>query len=176
MVAKVIWDTVIYWAFPGLLYFHDKIRRLSDSPVTVANLYRCWNLHSRVQAFFREWHAIDQPEASNTFADPYSLLDFLEELHTGMAAGLDDAQLEVQFATNARLLEQLAGQLVSIVIEMLADRTEDEAVQSQIQLWQTEAFLSELIMIYQQDDKINPIDSSWITLGHQKRERQEVGG
>ncbi|MBV9707422.1 MAG: tryptophan 7-halogenase [Chloroflexi bacterium] len=176
MVAKVIWDTVIYWAFPGLLYFHDKIRSISDSPTTLVNLYRCWNLHTRVQTFFREWHAIDQPAACDTFADPYSLLDFLVDLHTGMAAGLPDAELEAQFASNTRLLEQLAGQLVSIVIEELAERSEDEAVQSQIQGWQTEPFLAELMGIYQEEHKVNPIDSSWITLGHQHHERQEVAG
>jgi 2-polyprenyl-6-methoxyphenol hydroxylase-like FAD-dependent oxidoreductase len=176
MVAKVIWDTVIYWAFPGLLYFHDKLRRLTESPGAAANLYRCWNLHNRVQAFFREWHAIDQLSASDTFADPYSLLDFLVDLHNGMAAGLPDAELEVQFATNVRLLEQLAGQLVSTVIEELADRSEDEAIQSQIQRWQREPFLTELIALYQEEDKVNPIDSSWIMLGHQRRERQEVAG
>jgi flavin-dependent dehydrogenase len=173
MVAKVIWDTVIYWAFPGLLYFHDKIRRLADSPVTMVNLYRCWNLHSRVQAFFREWHELDQPLATDTFADPYSLLDFLVDLHTGMAAGLSDAELEVQFAKNARLLEQLAGQLVSTVIDELSQFT-DAATQNQVQRWKAEPFLAELIECYHEDDRVNPIDSSWIMLGHQHREKQEV--
>jgi hypothetical protein len=143
--------------------------------MTSANLYRCWHLHSRVQAFFREWHAIDQPAASDTFADPYSLLDFLVDLHTGMAARLSDDELEAQFAKNARLLEQLAGQLVSTVIDELSERT-DEATRSQIQLWKTEPFLADVIVIYQEDDVINPIDSSWITLGHQHREKQEVAG
>lgn len=174
MVAKVIWDTVIYWAFPGLLYFHDKIRNLSESPGVVANLYRCWNLHIRIQAFFREWHAIDQPLASDTFADPYSLLDFLIDLHNGMAARLPDDELEAQFAKNTRLLEQLAGQLVSVVIDELADRSEEEVVQKQIQSWQSEQFLTELVSIYHEEEKMNPIDKRWIILGYQKRERQEV--
>jgi flavin-dependent dehydrogenase len=174
MVAKVIWDTVIYWAFPGLLYFHDKISRLSDSPTAAMNLYRCWNIHRRVQAFFREWHALDQPIAYDTFADPYSLLAFLVDLHTGMAAGLPDDELEIQFSKNTRLLEQLAGQLVSIVIEELSARSDDPAVQSQIEQWQTEPFLTELVEVYREEDKTNPIDSQWITLGHQKREKQEV--
>ena len=171
MVAKVIWDTAIYWAFPGLLYFHDKIRNLADSPGAIASLYRCWHLHNRVQAFLREWHAIDQPEASDAFADPYSLLDFLVELHHGMAAGLPDDELEAQFAINVRLLEQLAGQLVCVVIQMFADHPEHKA---QIQRWQTEPFLTELIALYQQEDQVNPIDSSWITLGRKPRERQEA--
>jgi flavin-dependent dehydrogenase len=172
MVAKVIWDTIIYWAFPGLLYFHDKLRRLADSPSAAANLYRCWNLHSRVQAFFREWHAIDQPAVSDVFADPYSLLDFLVDLHTGMAAGLSDAALEAQFAANVRLLEQLAGQLVSTVIDTLADSFENEAIQSQIQRWQTEPFLADLIIRYQQEDEVNPINNSWIMLGRQQQEQE----
>ena len=175
MVAKVIWDTVIYWAFPGLLYFHDKLRRLAESPQVAANLYRCWNLHNRVQAFFREWHAIDQSAASDTFADPYSLLDFLVDLHTGMAAGLSDAELETQFAANARLLEQLAGQLVSTVIAAHMDRMGDKIVAQQIQKWQAEPFLADLLTIYQEEDKVRPIDSSWITLGSQKKQdMQEV--
>jgi 2-polyprenyl-6-methoxyphenol hydroxylase-like FAD-dependent oxidoreductase len=174
MVAKVIWDTVIYWAFPGLLYFHDKFRNLSESPGAALNLYRCWNLHSRVQAFFREWHAIDYSDAADTFADPYSLLDFLVDLHNGMAAGLPDDKLEAQFATNVRLLEHLAGQLVTTVIETLADRSENEAVLSQIQRWQAEPFLVELIDIYREEEKTNPIDSSWITLGQQRQKAQEV--
>jgi hypothetical protein len=176
MVAKVIWDTVIYWAFPGLLYFHDKIRTLSESPQTVANLYRCWNIHNRVQAFFREWHALDQPVASDTFADPYSLLDFLVDLHTGMAAGLPDDELEVQFAKNTRLLEQLAGQLVSVVSAELSSRSEDEATRKQILSWQNEPFLTELIEIYREEDRVNPIDSKWIILGHQQQEKLEVAG
>ncbi|HEY0601847.1 MAG TPA: tryptophan 7-halogenase [Herpetosiphonaceae bacterium] len=172
MVAKVVWDTIIYWAFPGLLYFHDKLRNLSESPGVFADIYRCWNLHTRVQAFFREWHAIDQRSTGATFADPYSLLDFLVDLHTGMAAGLSDPELEAQFAKNVRLLEQLAGQMVSVVIERVAQMPPSEAIQSQIQRWQDEPFIADLIAIYREQDKLNPIDSSWITLG----ERQEVAG
>ncbi len=174
MVAKVVWDTIIYWAFPGLLYFHDKLRRLAESPGAAANLYRCWNVHSRVQAFFREWHTIDQQVASDTFANPYILLDFLLDLHNGMAAGLPDAELEVQFARNTRLLEHVAGQLFSKVIEDCTNRSDDEAVRSQIQSWQADPFIGEMIEIYQQEDRVNPIDSGWITLGQQSQEQLEV--
>ncbi len=176
MVAKVIWDTVIYWAFPGLLYFHDKIRTLADNPLTVANLYRCWNIHRRVQEFFREWHAIDQPVAMDTFADPYSLLDFLVDLHNGMAAGLSDDALEAQFTKNTRLLEQLSGQLVSVVIDTLSTRTGEEVVAQQIRRWQEEEFLREVVEIYKEDNQTNPIDSQWIILGYQQPKKQEVAG
>jgi len=174
MVAKIIWDTIIYWAALGLLFFHDKFRRLDDSPGAFQNLFRCCNLHARVQAFFREWHEIDNPAASDVFADPYSLIDFIVDLHTGMAADLTDEELELQFARNVRLLEQVAGQLLHTVIERLSARSGEEPVRNQIERWQNEPLLTELINIFQDEDKTNPIDSSWVTLGYQSGERQEV--
>jgi hypothetical protein len=138
------------------------------------NMFRCANLLARIQAFFREWHAIDQPQLSDAFAEPYTKFDFLLDLHNGMAAGLGDAELEAQFARTRRLLEQLSGQMVSTVIEELADRTEDETAQQQLQRWQTDPLLNELVEIYQEEQKVNPIDQRWVMLGGQSRERQEV--
>ncbi len=174
MVAKVIWDTIIYWAFPGLLYFHDKFRSLSDSPGAAINLYRCWELHNHVQTFLREWHEIDQQPTAATFADPYSLLDFLVDLHNGMAAGLSDEELELQFALNVRLLEQLAGQLVSTVSERCTTLPQSEALTTQLQRWQADLFLTDLVEFYRREDQINPIDGRWITLGYQSRKQLEV--
>ena len=118
---------------------------------------------------------MDQSATSNMFVDLYSPLDFMVKLHTGMAAGLSHAELEAQFAANVRLFERLAGQMVSTVIAAHADRMGDEVVAQQIQKWQMEPFLADLLAIYQEEDKVNPIDSSWITLGQQrKQETQEV--
>ena len=175
MVAKVIWDTVIYWAFPGLLFFHDKLRRLGESPTAMKNLLRCWSLHRRVQAFFREWHELDNPAASDTFADPYSMLHFLVDLHTGMAAGLPDDELERQFARNVRLLEQVAGQLVSTVIDRL-EPGGDDTVLGQIARWRDDPLLAELVEVHRQDERAHPIDSGWITLGRRSPDKEEVGG
>jgi len=60
------------------------------------------------------------------------------------------------------------------VIEAYADRLEDEIIQNQIQRWQADPFLAELVAINQQATETNPINSGWITLGHQPRKRQEV--
>jgi flavin-dependent dehydrogenase len=173
MAAKVIWDTAVYWAVPGLLYFHDTFRRLGESPNVVTNLARFSVLSDQVQAFFREWYAIAQTGASDTFIRYYDF-DFMTQLQIGMTAGLPDAELEIQFATNVCFLEQLAGQLVSTVIEIYTDHLEDEAIFNQVQRWQADPFLAELIALYQRLAKTNPINSSWITLGRPSRERQEV--
>ena len=174
MVTKIIWDTGFYWGVFGLLYFHDAFRRIAEQPGIAASLSRIALVSNRVQAFFREWHAIDQPTPSNLFVDLYSPLDFMVKLHTGMAAGLSPSALEAQFAENVRLFERLAGLMVSTVIAAHADHLENEAILKQIQRWQTDPLLSEMIALYRRESRMNPIDSSWIAVGHQKRERQQV--
>jgi flavin-dependent dehydrogenase len=167
MVAKVIWDTIIYWGVPGLLFFHDKFRSLADSPLAFVNLQRAWALHARVQQFLREWHALDNVPAADTFADPYSLLDFIVDLHNGMAAGLADEELMAQLTTNVVLLEQVAGQLASTVIALLEQRDTDEAVLAQLDRWRADELLREVIDRFSERDPVNPITNEWITLGAQ---------
>ncbi|MFL5662137.1 MAG: tryptophan 7-halogenase [Ktedonobacteraceae bacterium] len=171
MSAKVMWDTAVYWAIPGLLYFHDKLRSLAETPSIVTNLARFSVLTDRVQSFFREWYAIAQTDAADAFIRYYDF-DFMTNLQLGMTAGLPDDELEVQFAANVHFLERLVGQLVSVVIESYAD-SEDEAIRQQIQRWQAESFLNELAAAYQQAE---PINSHWITLGRPNRQRQEIVG
>jgi flavin-dependent dehydrogenase len=173
MVAKIIWDTAAYWAAPALLYYHDKFRSFGDSPAIAMNLLRFSILSDHVQAFFREWHAIDQPGAADTFIRYYDY-DFMAKLHTAITAKLPDAELEAQFAANVRFLERLAGRLVSTVIQDCAARPGQEAMLRQVQRWRADPFLTELIALYQQDEETNPISSGWITLGHQSQKRQEV--
>ncbi|HZR44715.1 MAG TPA: hypothetical protein VFB12_31680, partial [Ktedonobacteraceae bacterium] len=173
MAAKVIWDTAVYWAIPGLLYFHDKFHSISEHPGIALNLLRFSILSEHIQAFFREWSAIDRSVASNTFIKYYDF-DFMARLHVGMTAEIPDAEFESQFVANVRFIERLAGQLVSTVIESYADDLEDETAQNQVKHWQEDAFLGELIACYRQEEEQSPINSGWITLGHQSREKRRV--
>ncbi|RJQ75821.1 NAD(P)/FAD-dependent oxidoreductase [Pseudonocardiaceae bacterium YIM PH 21723] len=164
MVAKVIWDTIMYWSVPGLLFFHGKFPRLGDSPQSLANLFRAWKIHTRVQQFAREWAAVDDRPSEGVFADPYTLLPFIVDLHEGMAAGLPDERLDKQFAANIAQMDQVAGQLVTVVIDQLRQAPE-LAAEPQIDAWLADPFLTELRTAYQQKQEANPVDPAWITLG-----------
>jgi len=173
MVAKVIWDTAVYWAIPGLLYFHNKFRSFGDTPGIAMNLLRFSILSEHIQKFFRDWLAIARPDMADVFIKYYDF-DFMAKLHVGMTAELPDAEFEDQFAANIRFVERLAGQLVSTVIQTYSDEFADETVLRQVQDWQEDLFLTDLVNLYQQDKKINPIDSGWITLGHQSRKKEVI--
>jgi flavin-dependent dehydrogenase len=165
MVAKVIWDTIIYWAVPGLLYFHDSYRRLAASATALPALYRTWEVHGRIQQFLREWAVLDTGASADAFADPYSLLDFIVDLHTGMAAGLDPEALEAQLVENVALLEQVGGQLVTEVSHRLRTLGDIGARARQLSEWAADPLLGQLVDTYDRTRGERPIDPAWITLG-----------
>ena len=173
MVAKVIWDTAVYWAIPGLLYFHDKFRIFGDTPGIAMNFLRFSILSEHIQKFFRDWLVIARPDMTDVFIKYYDF-DFMSKLHVGMTAELPDTKFEDQFAANIRFIERLAGRLVSTVIQTYSDDLADGTVLRQVQDWQDDPFLTDLINLYHQDEKTNPIDSGWITLGHRSREKEVI--
>jgi flavin-dependent dehydrogenase len=176
MAAKVIWDTAVYWAVPGLLYFHDKIRRIADSPALIMQLARFSVLSEHVQAFFRDWLALASPGDSDVFIKYYDF-DFMARLHIGMTAGLPDDELEKQFTKNIRFLEQLAGQLATVVIETFEPNEQNEAAQKQIQTWKADEYLESLMAIYREDSREHPLNGGWITLEcHKEYQHQEIVG
>ncbi|GHO48032.1 NAD(P)/FAD-dependent oxidoreductase [Ktedonospora formicarum] len=174
MVSKIIWDTAFYWGVFGLLYFHHAFRDIAESPGIATNLAKIAQLSNRVQAFYREWHSIADKEAADTFVDLYSPINFMVKLHAGMDAKLSPSELDAQFAANVRLFEQLAGQLMSTVIQTYASRAGDEAVLKQIQRWQTEPYLAELIATYRRENRVNPTSTGWMMLDQGVREKVEA--
>ena len=164
MVAKVLWDTMIYWAVPGTMYFHNQLSRMFQSPPILTSLVQIRALHSRVEKFFLEWSAIDNPDASDHFADPYLFFGFFVELHEQMAIDLNDEEFEEQLLKNVVLLEQCAGQLGATVMDKLKN-SDDPAVAAQLTRWRGDKELADLINKYRVGAYPEPIDGAWITFG-----------
>lgn len=171
MISKVIWDTAFYWGVFGLLYFQDRLRTLADSPSTARDLGRMAELSNRVQLFLREWQAIDRTEVRDDFVDVYASLNFMVALHHGMTSNLSTAEFEARFTDNVRLFEQLAGQLVSRVIDAHANDP-DAAAFEQIRRWQTEPMIAGLIATYRRESRRSPTSEGWMALA--SRELGEV--
>lgn len=160
MTAKVIWDVAFYWGFIGLLYMNDRFVRIADDPDFVPYLQGLIDLSNRVQRFFREWAAIEKGTASADFVDLYAPLNFMVTLHTAMIGHSPD--FAEQFSANARLLRQLAGQLVDTVVAEKSSMFGDDDVMHQVQAWQRDSLLRELRSVYRREQAINPVSSGWI--------------
>lgn len=164
MIAKVVWDTAVYWAVPGLLYFHDALKDLMDLPGVVVALARFSVASKKVQDFFRTWGQFDvEPATTKKFVSFYDF-DFMARLQTGMTAGLDRATLEVQFEDNVRFIEQLSGQLIATVISEFESDPDDAQKAAQVARWRSDPILMSLVEVYEADAEVRPIDDHWITL------------
>lgn len=173
MVAKYIWDTAVYWGSFSLLYFHDKIRSLAHNRTLAINLHRSSVLGTRVQAFLHEWAALDRELVTDAFSDHYNPLEFMKKFHAGITATLTATEFDAEFVANIRLLERIAGRMVSKVIDAYTSSS-DEAVQKQIQSWQADPLFSECIALYKEGAESDPINGDWIYTAHLSRQRAEV--
>ena len=73
------------------------------------------------------------------FVDLYSPLNFMVALHTAMMG--TSPNFAEQFDANARLLRQLAGQLVETVLAEKSSMFGDDDVMRQVQAWQRDSLL-----------------------------------
>ena len=95
-----------------------------------------------MQRFFREWAAVESGDSPVRFVDLYSPLNFMVTLHTAMMG--TSPNFAEQFDANARLLRQLAGQLVDTVVADKSSMFADDDVMRQVQAWQRDSLLQEL--------------------------------
>lgn len=160
MSSKIIWDVAFYWGFVGLLYVNDRFVRVSDDPDFVPHLEGLIALSNRVQRFFREWAAVEVGTPSVPFLDLYSPLNFMGVLHTAMMGKATN--FNEQFESNARLLRQLAGQLVETVIADKSSMFGDDNTMRQVQEWQRDSLLRELRSVYRHEQATNPVSRDWI--------------
>jgi hypothetical protein len=160
MSAKIIWDVAFYWGFVGLLYMNGRFVRVADEPDFVPHLEGIIALSNRVQRFFREWAAVEAGTSSVKFVDLYSPLNFMVALHAAMTGTSPD--FTAQFETNARLLRQLAGQLVETVLAEKSTTFGDDGMMRQVQAWQQDSLLRELRSTFRREQATNPVNGEWI--------------
>jgi flavin-dependent dehydrogenase len=160
MSAKIIWDVAFYWGFVGLLYMNGRFVSVADDPGVVPYLDGLIALSNRVQRFFREWAAVESGTPTVPFVDLYSPLNFMVALHTAMIG--TSPNFAEQFDSNARLLRQLAGQLVETILAEKSSMFGDDDVMRQVQAWQRDSLLHELRAAYREEQASNPISGDWI--------------
>jgi hypothetical protein len=160
MSAKVIWDIAFYWGFVGFLYTNDRFVTVADDPGFVPHLQGLIELSNRMQAFFREWAAVESDESPAPFVDLYAPLNFMTTLHHAMIGKAES--FADGFDANARLLRQVAGQLVESVVEDRSSSFSEDDVMRQVQAWQRDPILRDLRAIYRQDQPTKPLSGKWL--------------
>ncbi len=166
MTAKIIWDTAYYWASMGFLFFHQKFYSLGEEPELAANFNNFARLNRRVQAFFREWAALEQPEINDCFVEYYNRLEFMPPLQAAMLAEFSSEELRLKFSEHLGFFERLAGGMAAKIIDWhTLNNPRNSLTAGQLAGWQSDSYLQELLTRYR-EAQAPPLDLSWVNLAH----------
>lgn len=128
MSLKYVWDYALYWSFPALLYFQDKL----TEPAFIQSLSReieaMRALNVQMQQFFREWHdREDVAIIDATFVDQRSI-EILIQLNGELSAELDDKALKARFVRNVEIIKDLMLEITSRIGLQYPELTVSEEV------------------------------------------------
>jgi hypothetical protein len=168
MSAKICWDLLVYWGLTSVRYVHG-LWHDPDFTASVRDLLdRGYDLNARMQAFFRQWHAIDDREFENAYN---ALLPFqaVSMRRIDLEKPLDADALRALLAENLERMEAVAVAMFHKACERLPDaEVGDRAVNPYAvgldpDKWEAEGlFRGPGLTLEQARQKAQGIDSIWL--------------
>lgn len=107
MALKFVWDYAVYWGFPALLYFNEKLTDVGFIQQLSKGIEDIRDMNLKMQQFFRDWYAVDpEVNAEAAFVDQNEI-EIMTRLNAELREKIDDAALRKRFATNVGLIRDL---------------------------------------------------------------------
>ena len=115
MAIKFVWDYAVYWGFPALLYFNDKLTDAQFIQSMSKGVEEIRDMNLKMQDFFREWYNADpNVDAIPAFVDQ-SNIEIMTRLNRELTEPMDDAGLRKRFNTNVDLIRGLMHEIMQRV-------------------------------------------------------------
>ncbi len=115
MALKFVWDYAVYWGFPALLYFNEKLTDVSFIQSLAKGIEEIREMNLKMQEFFRSWYAADPTvNAEAAFVDQ-SQIEIMTRLNAELKEKLDDAALKTRFEANVNLIRDLMYEITDRV-------------------------------------------------------------
>ena len=115
MAIKFVWDYAVYWGFPALLYFNDKLTDAGFIQTLSRGVEEIREMNLQMQDFFRNWHEADpEVNAVPAFVDQ-SNIEIMTRLNRELTERLDDTQLRKRFEGNVELIRDLMVEITNRV-------------------------------------------------------------
>lgn len=117
MALKFVWDYAVYWGFPALLYFHDKLTDVSFIQSLAKGIEEIRDMNLKMQDFFRAWYEADpHVNATAAFVDQNEI-EVMTRLNAELKEPLDDGSLRKRFAENVDLIRDLMFEISQRVMQ-----------------------------------------------------------
>lgn len=111
MAIKFIWDYAVYWGFPALLYFNQKLTDIGFIQSLSRGVEEIRAMNQQMQEFFREWHRADpRINATPVFVDQ-SNIEVMTRLNAELVDPLDGEELKARFFKNVDLIRDLKNEI-----------------------------------------------------------------
>ena len=115
MAIKFVWDYAVYWGFPALLYFNDKLTDAGFIQSLSRGVEEIRDMNLNMQDFFRDWYRADpEVNAVPAFVDQ-SNIEVMTRLNQELTERLDDEALRKRFESNVDLIRDLMLEITSRV-------------------------------------------------------------
>lgn len=115
MALKFVWDYAVYWGFPALLFFNDKLTDIGFIQSQSKGIEDIRQMNLQMQDFFREWYKADpEVNAGAAFVDQ-SEVDLMTRLNAELREQLDDAALRKRFTANVEIIRDLMFEITERV-------------------------------------------------------------
>lgn len=115
MALKFVWDYAVYWGFPALLYFNEKLTDVGFIQSQSKGVEEIRDMNLKMQEFFRSWYVADpHVNAESAFVDQ-SQVEIMTRLNAELTEKLDDAALKQRFNKNVDLIRDLMYEITERV-------------------------------------------------------------
>ena len=166
MCVKLLWDYAFYWSYPAFWFFQDKWTDLEFIKDTRAEYERAVELTKRMQALFREWHKLGNPEFKNSFV---TLFPWLLQKSDELDQDLDDATLRQRAKDDLEALEAFAIMTFEKAARQLENGTVDRkagidayAVTLDSDRWDKEKLFDGEVSLRDARKRVNGLQFAWI--------------
>lgn len=107
MALKFVWDYAVYWGFPALLYFNDKLTDISFIRSLSGGIEDIREMNKNMQEFFRNWHEADPVDSADAGFVDQSEIQLMTRLNAELREAVDDATLKQRFEANVQIIRDL---------------------------------------------------------------------
>jgi len=117
MALKFVWDYAIYWGFPALLYFNEKL----TDPMFIQSLSKgiedMRDMNLKMQDFFRQWYEIEKTDHADAAFVDQNEIEIMTRMNRELKEKLSDADLRKRFFGNVQICRDLVGEITQRVLQ-----------------------------------------------------------
>jgi len=117
MVIKFLWDFVMYWGGPALIFCRDQLTNADFMARSGPFLQRFAAINVRMQAFFREWSEVaeDAQEAPAGVHVDYAEIECLAQLNKALLDRADAVETLKELEANVELAVEVQNEICATV-------------------------------------------------------------